>query len=58
MTDYKKIILSDANKDIILMWKKLKRGGTLIMFFDLWKITDLKNLLEKYNFKNDRESCK
>ena len=27
MTDYKKIILSDANKDIILMWKKLKRGG-------------------------------
>lgn len=35
-------------------YKKLKRGGTLIMFFDLWKITDLKNLLEKYNFKQIR----
>lgn len=23
-------------------YKKLKKGGTLIMFFDLWKITDLK----------------
>ena len=32
-------------------YKKLKKGGTLIMFFDLWKITSLKNLLEKYNFK-------
>lgn len=35
-------------------YKKLKRGGTLIIFFDLWKITDLKNLLEKYNFKQIR----
>lgn len=35
-------------------YKKLKKGGTLIMFFDLWKITDLKNLLEKYKFKQIR----
>jgi site-specific DNA-methyltransferase (adenine-specific) len=35
-------------------YKKLKKGGTLIMFFDLWKITDLKNLLEKHNFKQIR----
>lgn len=35
-------------------YKKLRKGGTLIMFFDLWKITDLKNLLEKYNFKQIR----
>ena len=35
-------------------YKKLKKGGTLIMFFDLWKITSLKNLLEKYNFKQIR----
>ena len=35
-------------------YKKLKKGGTLIMFFDLWKITDLKSLLEKYNFKQIR----
>lgn len=25
--DYKKIILSDVNKDIVLLWNKLKRGG-------------------------------
>jgi len=35
-------------------YKKLRKGGTLIMFFDLWKITDLKNLLEKYKFKQIR----
>lgn len=35
-------------------YKKLKKGGTLIMFFDLWKITELKNLLEKYNYKQIR----
>ena len=35
-------------------YKKLKKGGTLIMFFDLWKITDLKGLLEKYKFKQIR----
>jgi site-specific DNA-methyltransferase (adenine-specific) len=35
-------------------YKKLKKGGTLIMFFDLWKITDLKNILEKYKFKQIR----
>ena len=35
-------------------YSKLKKGGTLIMFFDLWKITDLKTLLEKYKFKQIR----
>jgi site-specific DNA-methyltransferase (adenine-specific) len=35
-------------------YKKLKRGGTIIMFFDLWKITDLKAILEKYGFKQIR----
>jgi DNA modification methylase len=35
-------------------YKKLRKGGTLILFFDLWKITDLKNLLEKYKFKQIR----
>jgi site-specific DNA-methyltransferase (adenine-specific) len=35
-------------------YKKLKKGGTLILFFDLWKITDLKCLLEKYKFKQIR----
>lgn len=35
-------------------YNKLRKGGTLIMFFDLWKITPLKELLEKYNFKQIR----
>lgn len=35
-------------------YKKLKKGGTLIMFFDLWKITTLKELFEKYKFKQIR----
>jgi DNA modification methylase len=35
-------------------YKKLKKGGTIIMFFDLWKITVLKDLLEKYKFKQIR----
>jgi site-specific DNA-methyltransferase (adenine-specific) len=35
-------------------FKKLKKGGTLIIFFDLWKITTLKQLMEKYKFKQIR----
>jgi site-specific DNA-methyltransferase (adenine-specific) len=35
-------------------YKKLKKGGTLIIFFDLWKITTLKEILEKYKFKQIR----
>jgi site-specific DNA-methyltransferase (adenine-specific) len=35
-------------------YKKLRPGGTLIMFFDLWKISHLKELFEKYKFKQIR----
>ena len=35
-------------------YKKLRKGGTLIMFFDIWKISYLKDLLEKYKFKQIR----
>ena len=35
-------------------YKKLKKGGTMIMFFDLWKITPLKELMEKHKFKQLR----
>jgi len=35
-------------------YKKLKQGGTLIIFFDLWKISFLKEILEKYKFKQIR----
>jgi len=37
-----------------LFYKKLKKGGTCIVFFDLWKITPLKALMEKHNFKQIR----
>lgn len=35
-------------------YNKLRDGGTIIIFFDLWKITELKNLMEKYKFKQIR----
>ena len=35
-------------------YKKLVDGGTLIIFFDLWKISILKDLMEKYKFKQIR----
>ena len=35
-------------------YNKLKKGGTLIVFFDIWKITPLKEMLEKYKFKQIR----
>lgn len=50
---------SEFNIDILEkyikeMYKKLKKGGTMIMFFDIWKITTLKDLLEKNKFKQIR----
>lgn len=35
-------------------YKKLRVGGTMIMFFDLWKISELKALFEKHKFKQIR----
>jgi site-specific DNA-methyltransferase (adenine-specific) len=35
-------------------YKKLRKGGTLIIFFDLWKIGSLKDILEKHKFKQIR----
>lgn len=35
-------------------YKKLKNGGTIIIFFDLWKITHLKESMEKHKFKQLR----
>ena len=39
---------------ICQFYKKLRKGGTLIIFFDLWKITTLKEIMEKYKFKQIR----
>jgi len=35
-------------------YNKLRKGGTLIMFIDIWKLTTFKDLFEKYNFKQIR----
>ena len=39
---------------ISVYYKKLRTGGTLIIFFDLWKITNLKELMERHKFKQIR----
>ena len=46
--------LDTLEKFIETYYKKLKKGGTLIMFFDLWKISQLKELLEKHKYKQIR----
>ena len=56
-TDYgtwdSEFTLETLEKFIETYYKKLKKGGTLIMFFDLWKISQLKELLDKhYNKQN------
>ncbi len=35
-------------------YNKLRSGGTLIIFFDIWKISTLKDIMEKYKFKQLR----
>lgn len=46
--------IEKLNEFIQLFYRKLKKGGTCIIFFDLWKITTLKELLEKAKFKQIR----
>lgn len=57
-TDYgewdSEFTMEQLDQTIAKYYRTLVKGGTLIMFFDLWKITDLKNLLEKHKFKQIR----
>ena len=46
--------MEKLDKFIEEYYKKLKKGGTIIIFFDLWKITPLKELMEKHKFKQIR----
>lgn len=46
--------IEKLEKFIAEYYKKLRKGGTLIMFFDLWKISELKDLFEKHKFKQIR----
>jgi len=46
--------MDKLEKFICEYYNKLKKGGTLIMFFDLWKISFLKEIMEKCKFKQIR----
>ena len=57
-TDYgewdSEFTLEILEKIIAEYYKKLKHGGTIIIFFDLWKISFLKEIMEKHKFKQIR----
>lgn len=57
-TDYgdwdKDFTMEKLDEFIKQYYLKLRQGGTLIVWFDLWKITPLKEIMEKYNFKQIR----
>ena len=57
-TDYgdwdKDFTIEKLNEFVKQYYKKLRKGGTLIIFFDLWKITVLKEIMEKCKFKQIR----
>ena len=50
----KTFTIDKLNEFIELYYKKLRKGGTCIIFFDLWKIETLKLLLERNKFKQIR----
>ena len=57
-TDYgdwdNEFTMEDLDGFIGEYYKKLRKGGTMIMFFDLWKISHLKDVMEKHKFKQLR----
>ena len=46
--------METLNRFIMSFYDKLKNGGTLILFFDLWKIETVKKILERTGFKQIR----
>ena len=58
VTDYgewdKKFTIDILKEFIKSYYSKLKDGGTLIVFFDLWKIGELKEIMESCKFKQIR----
>lgn len=57
-TDYgewdSQFTLETLNEFVSEFYRVLRKGGTAIIFFDLWKITDLKQMLETNKFKQHR----
>lgn len=58
VTDYgewdSEFTMDELNEYIQMYYGKLRKGGTCIIFFDLWKITDLKRMMESAGFKQIR----
>lgn len=50
----KTFTMEDLKSIVIEMYRSLRKGGSAIIFFDLWKITDLKKILEDAGFKQIR----
>ena len=50
----KTFTIEKLSEFIELFYTKLRKGGTCIIFFDLWKIETLKKILEKNKFKQIR----
>ena len=46
--------MKTLNKIVRAFYEKLRNGGTLILFCDLWKIETIKKMLERNNFKQIR----
>lgn len=57
-TDYgewdSQFTLETLNEFVSEFYRVLRKGGSAIIFFDLWKITDLKQILETNKFKQHR----
>ena len=47
-------VMDDLKLFLQQYYKKLRQGGTLIMWFDIWKITTLKDLIDGCGFKQIR----
>jgi site-specific DNA-methyltransferase (adenine-specific) len=46
--------MNDLEEVVNQYYKKLKKRGTAIIWFDIWKITDLKSIMENAGFKQIR----
>jgi len=57
-TDYgdwdKDFTMEELELSVKEYYRILKKGGTAIIFFDIWKITPLKAMMEKHKFKQIR----
>ena len=50
----KNFTMEKLEKVLSASYKKLRKGGTIIVWFDIWKIGELKAMLEKLKFKQIR----